>query len=118
MRPAPRRVVPGASGSLSIQTTLHATKWWLIVPVEVGGLLTIEMVLDTGSPLSSISERLRGSLASMGVLEPVSGRSYVLRDLKIQNQPIRDLRVRVSRRVTRVGADGVLGLDFLAQYSA
>jgi hypothetical protein len=113
----PRRVVPGESGSLSIQTKLHSTKWWLIIPVEVGGRMTIEMVLDTGSPLSSISERLCGPLLSMGLLEPVSVRSFVLHGLKIQNQPIRDLRVRVSRRVTRTGADGVFGLDFLARYS-
>jgi hypothetical protein len=40
----------------------------------------------------------------------------VLQSLQIQGQPIRDLEVRISRRVGQVGADGVLGLDFLAQF--
>jgi hypothetical protein len=116
-RPTREPSVPGESGSLVVQTALHATKWWLIVPVEIGGLITIEMVLDTGSPLSAISERLRNTLASTGLLEAITPHAYFLRNLTIQGQVIPDLRVRVSRRVTRVGADGILGLDFLAQFS-
>jgi hypothetical protein len=110
-------LVPGESGELVVQTILHATKWWLIVPITIGGQITIEMVLDTGSPLSAISERLRNTLLSAGLLESITPRTYLLRSLTIQGQVIPDLRVRLSRRVTSVGADGILGLDFLAQFS-
>lgn len=109
--------MPDASGRLAVQTALHSTKWWLIIPLEIGGLLTIDMVLDTGSPLSSISERVRDLLVPTGYLDPISQTLYVLRSLNIQGQAIPDLRVRTSRRTTRVGADGVLGLDFLAQFT-
>jgi len=34
----------------------------------------------------------------------------------VPDQQVPDLPVRVSRRVTQVGAGGVLGLDFLAQF--
>ena len=66
--------------------------------------------------MASVSERLFNRLIQTGHLEAGTTRTHTLRDLRIQGQVIADLRVRISRRVTNVGADGVLGLDFLARF--
>ncbi len=52
-----------------------------------------------------------------GTLQQLGANRYLLQGLRIQGQDTGDLEVRVSRRVTQVGADGVLGLDFLAQFT-
>ena len=75
------------------------------------------MVLDTGSPLSSVSQGVLETLLLEGHVESAARPAYVLRNATIQGQPIPDLPVRVSRRVTQVGADGVLGLDFFGQFT-
>lgn len=106
-----------AGGELVVQTRLHPSKWWLLVRVEVGHIATLHMVLDTGSPLSAIGEVTRDRLLSLGVLAGPQARRFVLRDVRIDEQPIADLAVRLSRRVTEVGADGVLGLDFLGRFT-
>jgi hypothetical protein len=109
--------VPGTGGDLVIQTALHPRGWWVMVPVEVAGLVTVELVLDTGSLLSGISEPTREMLASRGLLSPAGERRFLLRNLSIQGQALPDVIVRVSRRVTQTGARGVLGLDFLGQFT-
>ena len=106
-----------AGGSLVVQTTLGRRGWWVIVPLEVAGAVTIEMVLDTGSFLSGISEGTREMLVRLGLLEADATPPYVLRNVAVQGQPLTDLRVRLSRRVAQVGAQGVLGLDFLGQFT-
>jgi hypothetical protein len=75
------------------------------------------MVFDTGAPVSGISEEVRDGLLAAGLLELRGGRFYVLRDLEIQGQPVPDLLVGVSPRVTEVGAQGVLGLNFMGQFT-
>ncbi len=75
------------------------------------------MVLDIGSPFSSIGESTREQLERNGLLEETGERRYMLRGVVIQGQPIADLEVRLSRRVTQVRAMGVLGLDFLGRFT-
>jgi hypothetical protein len=108
----------GGDGDLLIQATLHATNRWVIIPVDVAEDYALDMVLDTGSPLSAISRQSYNELASAGRLIPFDEprRRYILQGLSIQGQPIIDLQVRVSLRVTQAGADGVLRLDFLQQF--
>jgi len=106
----------GPSAELQITTYLDR-HWWVIVPVEVAGVEVIEMVLDTGSPFSSVSEDTRRDLEAKGLLEKRDERRYVLRDLRVQGQRIPDLNLRMSRRATQVGAAGILGIDFLGQYT-
>jgi hypothetical protein len=76
------------------------------------------MVLDTGSPMSTISAGTRDALQRQGLLRPVEGESnrFRLVELTIQGQPIADLTVRVSPITTRAGAAGTLGLDFLNRF--
>jgi hypothetical protein len=109
--------VAGGRGSLVVQTSLHRRGWWVLVPLVVANTVTIEMVLDTGSLLSGVSEATQQTLAANGLLEPSGERRFVLRRLAIQGQPVPDLVVRPSRRVTQAGASGVLGLDFFGRFT-
>jgi hypothetical protein len=102
---------------LSITVHLHRAKGWLMIPIEVGGRYGFEMVLDTGSPVSTISQGVRAALADLGLLESRGGNRYLLHEVEIQGQRVPDLRVRESRRITLVGANGALGLDFLNQFT-
>ena len=88
------------------------------MPVQVGEEIRLEMVLDTGAPLSGLSREAADSLTASGFLEPIQGRAsiYLLRALTIQGQPIDDLEVRVLRRLTEVRAPAILGLDFLGRF--
>lgn len=109
--------MPGGGADVVIQTSLHPRGWWVMVPLEVAGTVTLELVLDTGSLLSGLSEPTREMLTTRGLLRPAGERRFLLRDLTIHGQPVPDLVVRVSRRVTQAGARGVLGLDFLGQFT-
>jgi hypothetical protein len=102
---------------LSIQTSLHRPNQWIIVPLLVDGRADLRMVLDTGAPFSAISEEIRDGLLAAGLLGTAGSRLYVLRNVEIQGQPIPDLPVLVSARVAQVGAQGVLGLNFLRQFT-
>lgn len=104
----------GQGGELSVQARLDRRNWWILVRLEVGGLF-FDLVLDTGSALSGISQPTLDALARAGLAMP-AGQRYLLRQVRIDGQAVSDLHVRISPRVTQVGADGVLGLDFLARY--
>jgi hypothetical protein len=97
--------VPGESGELTIQLRLHGRRWWLLVPVTIGQR-DISMVLDTGSPVSSISGGTYELLADTGHLHHLGGATYALRNPRIDGQPISDLPVRISRRVTQASYPG------------
>jgi hypothetical protein len=106
----------GSGADPQIQTHLDR-HWWIIVPVEIADALTIDMVLDTGSPFSSISEPTRDELVRRGLLEQKDERRFVLRHLAVQGQALPDLEIRMSRRATQVGAAGILGIDFLGRFT-
>lgn len=108
--------MPGHDGELAVQTHLHPKLWWVLITLEVDGR-SFDMVLDTGSPLSSVSRGMYDELARAGAIDRLGRRGYVLRRASIEGRVIADLGVRVSRRVTQVGADGVLGLDFLGRFT-
>jgi hypothetical protein len=84
------------------------------------------MVLDTGSPRSAISGRVRDALEERGLLvhtgrRYVLTRVYTLTGLTIEGQSVDDLDVYVSPRVNEldiqgVPVDGLIGLDFLARF--
>lgn len=102
---------------LVIQTVLHPTRIWITVPLTIAGRSTLDMVLDTGSPATSISEPTLKHLQGLGLVSTSDAPSYVLRGLTIQGQAIPDMRVRVSARATQVGADGLLGITFLGRFT-
>ena len=107
----------GRGVDLVVQTELHPRHWWIIVPLRSADGHELSMVLDTGVFLSGISESTRADLVRRGLVEVVDARRYRLRGMTVQGQPFPDLTVRVSPRATEVGAAGVLGRDFLGQYT-
>ena len=108
--------MPDDGRELSIQTRLHPRLWWILIPVSVGGQ-AFDMVLDSGSPLSTVSAETYRRLADAGSIRHIGGRRFALTRPLLNGQPLLDFEVRISRRVTRVGADGVLGLDFLGRFT-
>jgi hypothetical protein len=89
----------------------------LLVPLSVGGQVTLDMVLDTGSFPSSISRTAYDVLVGEGIVDATERDSYVLKALTIESQPISDLPVRISQRATDLKIDGILGLSFLGNYT-
>jgi hypothetical protein len=111
----------GLGDEISVRVRLHKTKFWLLVPIELyryRGLL--RLVLDTGTPQTGISASLLSELQARG-LAPPSGirfgsQLFLLERISIEGQPISDFEVQISPSATRLGIDGILGLDFLAQF--
>ena len=101
---------------LSIQTWPHPLYDWIMIPLEVGGDIVVDVVLSTYSPLSYVSERSRNTLVGLGFGESVGDEQCHLYNVSIQGQRIPDLSVRVRRNVVPT-ADGILGLDFLNQFT-
>ena len=101
-------------GEIAVQAALHPSGNWITLPLTVGGLLHLDMVLDTGSPVSVISPKARDDLLGRQLLDPsTEGIRYRLAQLSVHEQPLPPLMVRVLPRLTRLQVDGLLGLDFL-----
>lgn len=57
------------------------------------------------------------TLVNLGFADDLGANTCRLRNLRIQGQPIPDLRVRRRRAIPEVTAQGILGLDFLNQFT-
>lgn len=88
-----------------------------MLPLRVGGIVQLNMVLNTGLLISSISGQARQDLIMKELIPPVGGSGYLLTELTIAQHPVADLRVRVRPRVDQLRVDGILGLDFLRQFT-
>jgi len=108
--------VPGGSGDITVQTWSHPRYGWIIIPLEIGGDLVIDMVLSTYPPISYVSERSRDTLVGLGFAERMGDQQCLLRNVRIEGQRVADFEVRVRRTVVQT-ADGILGLDFLNQFT-
>jgi hypothetical protein len=67
----------GPARVLRIQTELQIRTSWLIVKLSVNDRSIIDMVLDTGSPFSAISEGVRDALVA--AISSATSRSMVSR---------------------------------------
>jgi hypothetical protein len=102
---------------MAIQAALHPSGLWITVPLVIDGIQDFVPVLDTGSPVSVISPRMQERLLGRGLLMAAAQpEQYRLSHITADMQPLPDLDVRVIRRLDRLGADGLLGLDFLSQF--
>lgn len=112
--------MPG--GEIRIRTILHPNPLgrWISFPVIVAGSHDLLMVLDPGSPVSAISPQTREDLSRLNLPRPTSHPRYEhrLAQLVVQGQPLPEFDVRVLRKLSRLGVDGLIGLDFLAQFFA
>lgn len=101
---------------LVIQTWSHPRYGWITLPLAVGNLLTLTMVVSAFSPLSYLEQSAGDTLVALALARRVNDRECVLRDISIQGQQVPDLDVR-TRATGPPGANGVLGLDFLRQFT-
>lgn len=75
------------------------------------------MVLNSALPRSVISPTMRDLLTQNALLIPsIAGATYRVSRLTSQGQVLPDLDVSVARHLTRLGLDGMLGLDFLFHF--
>lgn len=104
-------------GEISVRADLHPSGNWITVPISVAGLISLAMVLDTGSAVSAISPAAKDVLGARGLVLPRGdGDGLLLTQLTVQGQALPDLVVRVLPRLARLGIDGLVGLDFLRAF--
>jgi len=90
---------------------------WVIVEVSANGI-RLSMMLNTGSSFSAINERAREALIQAEALPPERLTRYTLTKPSLAGNQLSDLAVRVlGQGLPRADLDGILGLDFLQQFS-
>jgi hypothetical protein len=104
-------------GEVRIQAQFHPSGQWITVPITIHDQITRRFVLDTGSPLSALSQAVEHQLQAAQLLQPspISGR-YMLGGLAAAGQSLPTLQVGVLKRLDRLQIDGLLGLDFLVRF--
>jgi hypothetical protein len=102
---------------LSIPIRRHPSGYWIGIHVTIGEGYTLLMVLDSGSPQSTVSPQVAQDLWLRGMSPPAApASSYVLTNLTASTHALPDLRARVLPRLSRLRVDGLLGLDFFNQF--
>ena len=106
------------AGEIEVDCDIHPSGHWITLGIAVGAeLVDPYMVLDSASPVSVISPGARDELERQGLLPSSNQRNdYLLTHLSVQGQPLPDITVRVLPRLTRLGVDGLLGLDFFQMF--
>ena len=87
-----------------------------IVRLDVGPDIVWDMLPNPLSRRSIISPEALDDLRVRGLVPERTGTWVPLRDLRIADQPVPDLDVRVSAAMTRLRVDGILGLDSFEQF--
>lgn len=103
--------------AISIQTQIHP-KGWIMVPVSVCGVWYGHFMLNTFTPISSVSRATATTLEAFQCLRPRTNQGHVLSGLTIGDERFADLPVRVSRAATMLDVEGMLGLDFLRRFAS
>jgi hypothetical protein len=107
------------SGDVSIQAQLHTSGFWIMIPLVVRNKQALRMVLDTGAPVSAISPEIWDELQTRDLLRTAPSAGYhLISDITVDGQPMPDLAVRVLPRLSRIGVEGLLGLDYLGKFES
>jgi hypothetical protein len=107
------------SGEVSIQARVHTSGLWIQIPLLVADQQRLRMILDTGAPVSAISPEMRDELLAADLLRAAIPSGYHrISDITVDGQPIPDLEVRVLPRLSRIGVEGLLGLDYLGKFES
>lgn len=106
--------------SVAIQARPHPSGLWITIPVAVSGVVTLAMVVDSGSPVSAISAGTADELRAFNLASPALDPRYEyhLAALTADGQALPDLNVRILPRLSRLRIVGLVGLDFLSQFLA
>ena len=106
----------GSVDRLVIQTHFHATTGLIVAPVRVGTFFDLDLVINTGYLISSISPGARDSLLALGHLGHASGRYFRLHDISVGGIALPALEMRLNAAIARLGIEAVMGLNFLNQF--
>jgi hypothetical protein len=102
--------------SIVVSTWLNR-RGWIMIPVTVCGWWRGDFVLNTIAT-SSVSAGTATALDALQCLTRSAGGSHLLRGLTIGEARLPDLPVRVSPAATLTHVEGMLGLDFLRQFTS
>lgn len=110
-------------GEISFKVYLQVPNQWLLVHVDVPGLRVLQMVLDTGSAKSSISDRVRNELKAVGLLH-ATGKVYrgspffLLTGLNAKVTPFPILTFWSVLRLHIIGLTGSLASTFCRNFDS
>jgi hypothetical protein len=99
-----------------IETRIHATTGLIVAPLRIGAMYRLELVLNTGYLVSSISRGARDALLALGHLGHSSGRYYRLHDISVGGVTLPPLDMRLNATIARLGIEAIMGLNFLNQF--
>jgi hypothetical protein len=88
-----------------------------MVPVSICGMWRGEFMLNTFTPISSVSASTATMLEAVQCLSERADQGHILQGLTVGSTRLPDLRVRVSRAATLLELEGMLGLDFFNQFA-
>src|SRR5581483_3654362 len=108
--------MPDGGEQFTLPVVTHPSGLWIGIDVIISDTIAALMVLDSGSPQSVISPRLRQDLESNGLLETSPGSGLYSLRLTAQRHELPRVAVRVLPRLARLAIDGLLGLDFLRSF--
>jgi hypothetical protein len=102
---------------ISIQTWLNPSSHSLVFGLMVHNRHILTMAINSGLPATVISPSTRDALIATRVLLATnSSGSYRLTGLAAEGQRLPDLEARVVPRLSRLGVNGMVGLDFLFHF--
>jgi hypothetical protein len=101
---------------ITVVTHVHPREW-IMVPVSICGVWRGEVMFNTFTPISAVSAGTAAVLEAFRCFGTPTGRELVLEGLAIGGVRLPSLAVRVSRAATMLDVEGMLGLNFLNQYS-
>jgi hypothetical protein len=101
---------------ITVVTHVHP-RGWIMVPVSICGVWRGEFMLNTFTPISAVSAGTATVLEAFRCLSAPTGRELVLEGLAIGGIGLPNLAVRVSRAATMLDVEGMLGLNFLNQFT-
>jgi hypothetical protein len=102
--------------TVSVQTHTHPNGW-IMVPISVCGVWHGEFLLNTFTPVSSVSPTTTTMLEAFRCLGSHADQRHRLQGLIVGDVRLPDLPVRVSRAAALLDIEGMLGLNFLRQFT-
>ena len=102
---------------ISFDLELDSHHRHFIIPLSVGLDAVLEMLPLPQQRRSAISRRALERVTEQALIRPISAGTHALRDLRIKGHEVPELQVRVSGAPDIAEVDGVLGLDFFANFT-
>jgi len=106
---------------VDVQALEHPRGWIMLrlrLAVEPRIFLRMTFMLNTGRPQSLIGAKTVAFLASLDMAEQLDGRRFRIRAPRTDDDELLpDITVRLSAGPTLLGVDGMLGWDYLLQFT-